>query len=374
MKKHTFKLVLLLTVSASCILSGIDAGKNMPSLRVRSWLSDGIRDRSGQTALECVTLFDVTAPDSLSMLRMLENLQGRFDLPFYGIALNNDKTVQAFFHANKPFTIAFAQDASQRNRTVLANKVSLFPYSILAKEGRVLWTGHPTELENVISQVRSGSFSLPAQRKVESLRRELQMAIQSGLPLVIEQTAQKILAVSKADRIAIQAKLMALNASGRRKEILPFLRKVCTENPGDIQLRVMEMDMMLRQGQGTAFVQAVERFAGELKSGKNNNGMIQAAAYIIENAPYGLLMPSLMLDLAQKAYSFAAGENGKKTLSYAVGCETLARVKAILGDFKEAVRLQKEALAIRKGSRQEAAAAARLRYYEALLLQPGKAR
>jgi hypothetical protein len=49
-------------------------------------------------------------------------------------------------------------------------------------------------------------------------------------------------------------------------------------------------------------------------------------------------------------------------------------VKAILGDFNEAVRLQKEALAIRKGSRQEAAAAARLRYYEALLLQPGKAR
>ena len=91
---------------------------------------------------------------------------------------------------------------------------NLFPYSILAREGKVLWTGHPTELESVISRVRAGTFSLASQRKVESLRRELQMAIQSGLPRVMEQTAEKILAVSQSDRIAIQAKLMALNASG----------------------------------------------------------------------------------------------------------------------------------------------------------------
>ena len=371
MRKHICKIILFFAVTVSLGLSGIETGKNMPSLRVRSWLADGIRNEGARSAFACVTLFDVTAPDSLSMLRMLENLQNRFDFPFYAIALNNEKTVQAFFNANKPFFIAFSQDASQRNRTVLAHKVSLFPYSILVREGKVLWTGHPTELESVISRVRAGTFSLASQRKVESLRRELQMAIQSGLPRVMEQTAEKILAVSPSDRIAIQAKLMALNASGRGKLILPFLRKVCMENPKEIPLRILEMNMMLRQGRVDAFVQAVERFSKDF-SGTEHSGFIQALAYIIENAPYGVLMPSLMLDLAQKAYSCAAAEKGKKGVSYAVGCETLARVKAVTGDFKEAVRLQKDALSIRKGSRQEAAAETRLRYYEALLQQKSR--
>ena len=367
MRTHTSLLVLTLLAGVMLLpLSGIDAGKNMPSLRVRNWLSAGNISLSGQT-MECVTLLDVTTHDALPALRMLENLQDRFGFSFCAIALNNDKMVQAFFNANRPFSIAFAQDEAQKNRRVLANKVSLFPYSILVKEGKVLWTGHPTELENVISQVQSGVFSLSRQRKVESLRRELQMAIQSGLPAVIEQSAGKILAISKSDRIAIQAKLMALNVPGRQKEILPFLRKVCQENPKDIQLHILEMDMMRRQGAGNAFVAAVERFVKEFSAGQH--GFIPAAAYIIENAPYGILMPSLMETLAQKAYTEALAVNKnrkKKTLSYGIACETLARVKAVLGDFKEAVRLQKEALSLRKGTRQEAAARTRLLYYEAL--------
>lgn len=371
MRVYTFLLTLSFFsgILLSLPLAGIDAGKNMPALRVRSWITQGTRV-SNVHALECVTLFDVTTRDSLPMLRMLEELQNRFSLPFSAIALNGGKLLQQFCRVNGPFTIALAQDEGQRNRNILAGKESLFPYSILVKEGRVLWTGHPTELEQVITLVLAGKFSLPAQRKVESLRRELQMAIQSGLPHVIDQTADKILAVSKSDRIAIQAKLMALNSSGRGRAVLPFLRKVCQENPKDIQLRILEMDMMLRQGAVDVFVQSVERFVKEFSV--SDDGFITAAAYIIENAPYGVLMPSLMLSLAQKAYTHSLSVNKgtkKKRVSFAVACETLARVRAVLGDFKEAVRLQKEALAVRKGSRQEKAAGARLRYYQALLKQ-----
>ena len=230
------------------------------------------------------------------------------------------------------------------------------------KDGVVVWSGEPTELDSVIEQVKADRFSLSKQKKVELLRRELQMAIQSGLPHVVIAMADKILKESPSDRIAIQAKIMGLSTSGKQAEIPAFVRKVCEMNPQDLRLRVMELDLLLRGSKPMEFLNAVTSFSRDFS--KPDAGLVRPVAYIVENAPYGLLMPDQVMILAKRAYDGAKSD--PKSLTYAIACETMARAYAEQGRFAEAVKMQQKALALRLKTPQEAAAKTRLQYFRAL--------
>lgn len=348
----------------------------MPEKRCRRW-----RPRSGffkspaiQNRLVAVVLFDSAAEDASQLLRMLETIQTEQQLSITAVAMNGEKQTELFIKDNSPFVIGVAADQDLKTRKKLAETESLFPYAVLAKEGKVVWSGHPTELDMVVEQVRGGSFSLSTQRKVEALRRELQMAIQSGLPAVVSSNADKILRLSPVDRIAIQAKLLALNATGRADDIPAFVQKICEQNPKDIKLRLMQLDLLLGRGDAEGFIQAVEKFAKDFPVPEKR--LIQPIAFIVENASYGLLRPETQLVLALRSYNSLGKKDAEENpLLHAIACETLARVRATLGNFKEACRLQETAAMLRKGTAQEKAAARRLEYYRALLKlssMPGK--
>ena len=70
------------------------------------------------------------------------------------------------------------------------------------------------------------------------------------------------------------------------------------------------------------------------------------------------------MELAKRAYDGI--ESDPKSLTYAIACETLARAYAEQGRFADAVKMQKKALPLRLKTPQEAAAKARLKYFQAL--------
>ena len=357
MKKRCLGLIL------GCILPllpAAEAGKPQAKLDVAKWY---FKSPVPSGSLECTVLFDISGANAQEMLRMLETLQEEFRIPVQAVAINAVRQTDAFAAATGPYAIGLAADDKLKTRNTLAENESLFPYAVLSKDGIVVWSGEPTELDSVIEQVKSDRFSLSKQKKVEMLRRELQMAIQSGLPHVVSSTADKILKESPSDRIAIQAKIMALSASGKRAEIPAFIRKVCKENPQDLRLRIMQLDMLLREGRQTEFAEAVREFSGDFT--KSEVRLVRPVAYIVENAPYGVLMPELVMSLARRAYDSV--KNQKNSLSYAIACETLARVHAGQGQFAEAVKLQRTALPLRLKTPLETAAKARLQYYQELL-------
>ena len=349
----------LILGAAALLLSAAEAGKPQPRLQVAKWYYNSSVPAG---ALECSVIFDLTAANSQEMLRMLETLQEEFRVPIKAVMVNARQQADAFAKGTGPYSIGLAADDNLKTRNTLAETVSLFPYAVLSKDGTVVWSGDPTELDSVIEQVKAGKFSLSRQKKVEELRKELQMAIQSGLAQVVSSTADRILKEAPADRIAIQAKLMALSARGRNAEIPAFIRKVCKENPQDLRLRVMQLDLLLREGKAEDFVLAVQDFNKTFA--KPDPRLVRPVAYIVENAPYGRLMPDLVMTLARRAYDSV--KNDPKNLTYAIACETLARVHAEQGNFAEAVKLQQSALPFRLKTPQEKAAKERLRYYQAL--------
>lgn len=349
----------LILGAAALLLSAAEAGRPQPRLQVAKWYYNS---SAPVGALECSVIFDLTAANSQEMLRMLETLQEEFRIPIRAVMVNARQQADTFAAATGPYSIGLAADDNLKTRNTLAENISLFPYAVLSRDGEVVWSGDPTELDSVIEQVKTDKFSLSRQKKVESLRKELQMAIQSGLSQVVSSTADRILKESPSDRIAIQAKLMALSAGGKNAGIPAFIRKVCQENPQDLRLRVMQLDLLLREGNIAEFIRSVQDFSKTFA--KPDPRLVRPVAYIVENAPYGVLMPDLVMSLAQRAYDSVRAN--PENLTYAIACETLARVQAEQGNFAAAMKLQQTALPFRLKTPQEKAAKDRLLYYQAL--------
>ena len=59
-----------------------------------------------------------------------------------------------------------------KSRIRFAETESLFPYAVLSQDGKVVWSGHPTELESVIRKVVSGKFSASRQKQIEAVRQD----------------------------------------------------------------------------------------------------------------------------------------------------------------------------------------------------------
>ncbi|MBP5182472.1 MAG: hypothetical protein J6331_05535, partial [Lentisphaeria bacterium] len=236
-------------------LSALEPGKGIPRLTAEKWY--GKEDTTRAKRLSVIVLMDLTAQDSPALLQMLESMllssQGR-ELSITVFAMYQEKTADEVMKSlgNRSFPVGL--DSKLRMRDLLASEISLFPYAILAEKGVVLWSGLPTELELVTEKVLKGTFSAEKQKRVEGRRKELQIAIQSGLAVVVSSTADKILDILPDDRLAIQSKLFALNAMRKRDEAEAFIAKVCKENPSDMRLHIMQLDFLLREGKTLLFV------------------------------------------------------------------------------------------------------------------------
>ena len=360
--KHFIFGLLSTAVLCTFSLGAIDAGKPMPAIDAVKWYTKPVTFPA--QGLAAVVLLDITSEDAVNTLRMLEAMNAETpDLAIAAVAINPVKTTDAVVRDNGPFQIPVAADNNLKSRIRFAETESLFPYAVLSQDGKVVWSGHPTELESVIRKVVSGKFSASRQKQIEAVRQELQMAIQAGLPDVISNSADRILRIAPDDRIAIQAKLFAFNSKGQPQEAVRFIREICAKNPQDSRLCMMQLDILLNQGDTQTYKQAAEKAFYDFAADKGNS-LVFLTAYALENSPYGIMDPAVMLAYAEKAYNKV---KDRETPVAAVAHETLARICAETGDAARAVALQEKALAIRKGTHLDQAAANRLAYYKKLL-------
>ena len=347
-------------------LSALEPGRGVPRLTAEKWY--GKEDAIKAKRLSAIVLMDLSAQDSPALLQMLESMllsaQGR-ELSITVFAMNQEKTADAVMKSLGSRSFPVGLDSKLRMRDLLAPEISLFPYAILAENGVVLWSGLPTELELVTEKVLKGTFSAEKQKKVEGLRKELQIAIQSGLAVVVSSTADRILAVLPDDRLAIQSKLFALNAMRKREEAEAFIAKVCKENPSDVRLRIMQLDFLLRAGKVQLFVKKVLEGYEQFRESKD---LLLFVSFVIENVPFGVMDPAQQIRLAGEAFKrIPAGVSREERMSRALGAELLAKALSLAGRFEEAVKWQEEAFALRKGTALEEAASLRLAYYRAAL-------
>ena len=225
--KHAFFSTVLagLLLASAPVLSGAEVGGIVTPAKDLGKLSlvTGTVPKT-ETSLQVFLFFDPALPGAKDVLRMVDSIYEQAlenkakTASFYAIS-RMGKTRTAALELSKFRMPVYGDDKGEVYPEFAGTEV-VIPFVLVVDDGKIVWKGVPQELENVIRDVQSGKFGFDSQLKIEILHKDLQNAIQTGLPSVILATADKVLALRPDDQIAIQAKLFVFESTGRVRENL----------------------------------------------------------------------------------------------------------------------------------------------------------
>ena len=241
-------LSLVLTAAALCAQvpslpqrDSLPPGSRMPEISAQ-WINEPVRKTPGekQKQITVLTLVDILSPNIFQTLRMIESLEKKYALETRGVvtletvARNDLSLVKKILKSNdSPFVLAIGVDDKGRTFKRFDTTVGTLPFTIIAQNGAIVWKGHPVEIETVTDAILADEFSLSRQKKITALRQQLQSALKAGLPDVVAQTAEKILAIAPLDTIAMQARLYAFEQKGQTAEEARFLAEHIRRHPAN---------------------------------------------------------------------------------------------------------------------------------------------
>lgn len=305
---------------------------------------------------QVILFFDALAPDAGAVLKLIDNLPDAILTGQLRVAAFARNPQQQAKDALSPFllqlkpenlTIYADNEKSDVFREFCKNEV-LLPFAVVIQDGKVRWKGMASDVENVLQQLRTGKFSFQKQLRIDMLRRDLQSAIQAGLPEAILRAADQILLTDPGDTIAIQAKLYVFQGQRRVDLAKAFMLERCEKVKDDVRLRLVLLEILGaagdRFGFGEAFKSALKDFA------KDENAQIRLLGFALENAPLGWIPIQEATAAAEKVC--AENTNARYTQRFhTFRLEIHARIAYLGLDIDKAVALQEKAVAAGYGNK-----------------------
>ncbi len=356
-------LSLVLTAAALCAQvpslpqrDSLPPGSRMPEISAQ-WINEPVRKTPGekQKQITVLTLVDILSPNIFQTLRMIESLEKKYALETRGVvtletvARNDLSLVKKILKSNdSPFVLAIGVDDKGRTFKRFDTTVGTLPFTIIAQNGAIVWKGHPVEIETVTDAILADEFSLSRQKKITALRQQLQSALKAGLPDVVAQTAEKILAIAPLDTIAMQARLYAFEQKGQTAEEARFLAEHIRRHPANsLQMRMLLLDLLQRLDDGAAWNKTVAETVAE--AAKKPEDALNFAAYLLDRSAMADMPIQAILSLSDSAVrSF---QSSPRQDMYADALEIAARAQYAACRLDPAIDLQKKAVAVREKSR-----------------------
>lgn len=336
------KLLIFLCVLLTLPLPAAAPGGDLSTADLLKSADSVIERTSHRKAdFDVVVFFDVLAPDAVACLTMLDALPDIFPgkkINVAAVARNDGKMVRETLSRFRPeYLSVYAENAEKTVFRTYAKNEVLIPLAMVVQNGKVSWKGAPAELESVLERMVAGKFSFAGQVQIDILRRDLQSAIQAGLPEVILKSADKILAIAPADSIAIQAKLYVFDGRQRPDLAKAFLLERVKKTPGDVKLRLLLLNTLISMNDHSGFRSAV---IDAMKASYAGGDPMRILAFALDSAPFGWLPLAEMNEAAKSVCAPAqAGTNRREILRL----EILARLACLSMDIDEAIRLQAQA-------------------------------
>ena len=350
-------LLILLFAAFTAVQAQISLapGAKMPSVSA-DWILKGQSPERPAVPPEnfknfqILTFADALSPDfpqTLALMASLEEMYGgkteHSAVLLQTVAKNSKEELTRALGANRP-ELNLGVDKDGRTYRNFAVGIASLPYTFISRNGAIVWSGHPVEIESVMDALLADRFSLAGQRKVAELRSELQTALRAGLPDVVAQTADKILAVSPGDAIALQARLYAFQLKRQTAGAAKFLAEHIQKHP-ESKLRIrLTLLNLLRNAPSQEWNRAVAETAAFAEKSPMNALLLAQALLQIAEPPQ--LPARQILELAKQAEAYFR-TNGKKQL-LAQALETLARANYATCRLDDAIAAQREAVQIRE--------------------------
>lgn len=313
--------------------------------------------------MRAVVFFDPIAPLAQETLRLLDAICAQSketapDFAFAAVSRQNESRTRELFLNGFSMPIYVETEPNRPVWDEYARAEVMIPFVLITDGSEVRWKGSPQELESVIREIQAGTYRYDMQIKLESLRKELQNAIQTSLPQVILSAADRILSIRPTDMIAIQAKLYVYENTNQPRRAVALLREVNAQNKADADLRTLYLDYLIRSGESELFQKEFKQAVSDFS--EDPGRLIRVLAFSLQNAPFAWI-PSLEArnasHLALEAYD---GKGGR----YEAAAHELAAHAAYLNcDIETAVREQEKAYALQKDTEFEEQSRLVLNYY-----------
>jgi len=237
---------------------------------------------------------------------------------------------------------------------------------IIDKDGKVVWRGHPLELEPVLKKILAGKFNLKKQVKISKLHKQLQGFLQIEDIVQTVRTADKILELDLSDDIAMRVRLFVFESRNNMPGALEFINKLIEKNQESSSLYFIKLDLMERINSP---VDELHKSIREIfNKFKSNHEILQQLAWIAANRMrFGAIPLATALSVSKQSIELLMEEKEQDPAKLAVYLSTQAKILYLSGMLEQAIKIQKKVIILQKGDSAEPESTQLLHYYQSAL-------
>lgn len=352
MRRLIIFLIFLLMIGSVMAQFSMTPGSKMPEVDAFSLTK--VKERTigkDSRIMEVIVFSDIKSPDFLQTLRYVESLESKFGRSSSGkwifrfkvIVPNSKAETEQFLKVTKlPVTIQLMADNNGRTfRNFVVTKIS---DAVIGTDGAIAWTGPAMDLDYIITELLSGTFSRKKYQEVSRMKQEMQTALRSGLPDVAAKTAEKVLEQIPGDIISIQTVLYSYELKGQNGKAVAFLEScIAKSGKNAAGIRLLLLDRIIRSGDFTPWQKTVE---DAIKNTENLHDKLNLAAFLVDMSPRFYFpaeqIPAFCADILKQAAALNDPD------FHANALEIAARAEFSVCRIAKAVKYQEEAVKLRK--------------------------
>jgi len=173
---NRYVLAAILAFNLAFTLSAANKiGDPAPALVITDWLKGSAVQVDDSKKTLVVEFWATWCGPCIQLAPHVSGLQTKYKskgVVFVGVTWEEKDVVKKFLKemGNKiNYTIALDKDEQTKAKYLEAFGLPGIPHSFIIKNGKILWYGHPLEVENILLQVVNGTFDLAAAIKADEL-------------------------------------------------------------------------------------------------------------------------------------------------------------------------------------------------------------
>ncbi|MBN1864350.1 MAG: hypothetical protein JW808_05565 [Victivallales bacterium] len=334
------------------ILSALDPGETAPDISGLEWLRGGSPMRPegqhygpGLTVVTCVLSSDRASVLSLPLLSVINDKYSKRGVFVAVMSKEGAEVLEEFLEGDgKEIAHAVIRDPSGSVVDTFHGDDPRVPLSlIIGDDGKVVWRGHPMQIDTVLRKIISGKFDLKAHERIFALHQQLQQAMNDDRIRDSVAISERILSLDPADDIAMRIRLFFFENTNDLDGAREFIERLISDNPHVYQLYMVKLDILL---ESDASGNQIGEFSKDAfaKFADNWEALQHLAWLMLNRVPVPHTPVVEATDAAKKAVELLERDASGDHLDLARALNTLARAYYLCGAPELAAEKQREAV------------------------------
>ncbi len=211
MKNWLMPAALMLTATLGATAKELKIGDKAPPLTIEQWIKGSPVDptKGGAEPIYVVEFWATWCGPCRQSIPHLSELQKHFDKKITVVGVSNEtpEVIKSFLRTwdkKMQYTVAVDKDNKTSSAYMEAAGVNGIPHSFIVKEGKLVWHGHPMEMDDQLVKLTGDKeFAAAMEKSQAKSRKRSEMAMKAGMAMKSEKWDDAIKILD--DMIAVDA-------------------------------------------------------------------------------------------------------------------------------------------------------------------------